>query len=226
MSEVEQRYTLIPVEIRTTNGKKAIGGYAAKFNKISQNLGGFVERIDPGFFNKARGDGWQDVVCRYNHRDDFLLGSTGGRTLTLAVDEIGLSYKCETPQSRSDVYELVERGDVNKSSFTFGPRSLVQDDWGLSDQGYPMRTLLSAPLVDVAPCHAGIAAYSDTSVGLRSLAAHFEANFDEVRTLAEQNELRRFFVRTDGGGGPKKLVYAQAAMLELQKKRHDPWEEV
>src|SRR6266568_7800552 len=63
-AEVERRYTTVPVEIRTSEGRRSIGGYAAKFGALSNNLGGFVERIDPAFFNKARGDGWPSVVCR------------------------------------------------------------------------------------------------------------------------------------------------------------------
>src|SRR5437773_982049 len=31
MSEIERRFTVIPVEIRTIDGKRSIGGYAAKF---------------------------------------------------------------------------------------------------------------------------------------------------------------------------------------------------
>ena len=219
MADVEVRYTLVPVEMRTTAGHKSIGGYAAKFAKLSENLGGFVERIDPAFFNKAKGDGWQGVVCRYNHKDEFLLGSSGSRTLRLQVDSVGLDYEVDPPDSRKDVMELVSRGDVSKSSFTFDQ---AQSEWGLSDQGYPMRTLMTGRLVDVAPCHAGIAAYKDTSVGLRSLAEQFGADFEEVRTLAESNELRKFFIRTDPS--TKKTVLAASAMLELQAKRHDPYE--
>ena len=87
-----------------------------------------------------------------------------------------------------------------------------------------MRTLVTGRLIDVAPCHAGIAAYKDTSAGLRSLAEHFSADFEEVRTLAEKNELKRFFIRTDGGSA-RKPILAAAALLELQSKRHDPYEE-
>jgi HK97 family phage prohead protease len=220
MSDTELRFTLVPVEVRTNAGHKSIGGYAAKFGKLSENLGGFVERIDPAFFNKAKGDGWQGVVCRYNHKDEFLLGSSGSRTLRLQVDSVGLDYETDPPQSRRDVMELVERGDVSKSSFTFDQ---AQSEWGLSDQGYPMRTLVTGRLIDVAPCHAGIAAYKDTSVGLRSLAEHFNADFEEVRTLAAQNELKRFFIKTESA---KKPLLAAAALLELQSKRHDPYEEV
>ena len=55
MSDIERRYSRIRVEVRADGeASRTIGGYAAKFNTLSQNLGGFVERIDPAFFNKSR----------------------------------------------------------------------------------------------------------------------------------------------------------------------------
>lgn len=221
MTNIERRYTLVPVELRARGDKRAIGGYAAVFNRLSQNLGGFVEQVAPTFFNKSRGDGWPDVLARYNHDDNMLLGTTGGGTLRLEIDDTGLLYDVDPPLARSDVVELVERGDVRKSSFAF---RLFKDgdEWTMSDQGYPLRTLISGQLVDVAPVN--MPAYSDTSAGLRcdgaleSLARKMDAPLDEVRKLAEQNELRRFFVRVDGGPKPKAKVFGPAALLELKAK--------
>jgi len=193
MSDAERRFTSVPVEIRAGNSDTlTIGGYAAKFMRMSQNLGGFVEQIDPAFFNKSRGDGWPGVVARYNHDDNMLLGTTGARTLRLSIDEVGLRYEVDPPASRSDVYELVQRGDVRQSSFAF---VAFEDDWATTDQGFPLRTLISGRLMDVAPVNSP--AYEDTSVGLRSLAEKFDAPLEEVRKLAEANELVKFFKRTD-----------------------------
>jgi HK97 family phage prohead protease len=210
MSDLERRFTVGRVELRAGTDKKSFGGYAAKFNTQSKNLGGFIERIDPGFFNKSRGDGWPDVIARYNHDDNMLLGTTNAGTLRLGVDNIGLVYEVDPPQSRADVYELVERGDVAKSSFAF---QMFEDDWAASDQGFPMRTLVSGRLVDVAPVN--IPAYDDTSVGLRSLAAKFEADVEEVRKLAAENALMKFFVKT---GDPKAPTKRSAAARLAQAK--------
>jgi HK97 family phage prohead protease len=209
MSDAERRFTSVPVEIRAGKDElRTIGGYAAKFMRMSQNLGGFVEQIDPAFFNKSRGDGWPGVIARYNHDDNMLLGTTGARTLRLGVDEVGLSYEVDTPASRADVYELVQRGDVRQSSFAF---VAFEDDWATTDQGFPQRTLISGRLMDVAPVN--IPAYEDTSVGLRSLAAKFDAPLEEVRKLAEANQLVRFFKRTDGAD-PLPRRSAQAAFAK------------
>jgi len=209
MSDAERRFTSVPVEVRAgSDGKMTIGGYAAKFDRMSQNLGGFVERIMPGFFNKSRGDGWPGILARHNHNDNMLLGTTGAGTLRLALDEIGLDYAVDLPQSRADVYELVQRGDVRQSSFAF---LAYEEDWSLTDQGFPMRSLLSGRLIDVASVNTP--AYEDTTVGLRSLAHKFDADLEEVRTLAQSNELVRFFKRTDTNGKPAQARRSAQAAL-------------
>ncbi|MDX2705810.1 HK97 family phage prohead protease [Streptomyces sp. PA03-6a] len=190
--DTERRFTRGLVEVRADGEEQAphmrVGGYAAKFNALSQNLGGFVERIDPSFFAKSEGDGWPDVMARYNHSDDYLLGTTTGGTLRLTVDGTGLDYQVDVPQTRADVYELVQRGDVSKSSFAF---VTFDEDWAMTDQGFPLRTLLSGRLVDVAPVNTP--AYTDTSTGLRSLADKVGADLAEVRSAAADGELKKFF---------------------------------
>jgi HK97 family phage prohead protease len=205
--------------VRAADDRRTIGGYAAKFMKQSRNLGGFVEQIDARAFNKSRGDGWPDVLARYNHDDNMLLGTTAAGTLRLALDEIGLHYEVDPPQSRADVQELVTRGDVNKSSFAF--RVMGEgEEWGLNDMDIPLRTLTNVQLVDVAPVNTP--AYLDTTSALRSLANHMDAPLEEIRKLAGENELRRLFKRTDAGVAPKQEFGAAARMAILARKQ-DPY---
>lgn len=218
MADLERRYTPVPVELRAAKEQqRTINGYAAVFNRESSNLGGFVEVVDARAFNKSRGDGWPDVLARYNHDDNMLLGTVAGGTLRLLVDDTGLMYDVDPPAARADILELVQRGDVRKSSFAF---RTMDDDWSMTDQGFPKRTLLSAQLVDVAPVN--IPAYPDSSAGLRSLAAHVGAELDEVRSLAAQDELRKFFVRTDGPGPVKPQTLGAAARMALLARRESP----
>jgi HK97 family phage prohead protease len=224
MADVERRYTPVRVEIRTEGDRKRIGGYAAKFNVTSRPMGGFVEMVLPTAFNRTRGDGWPDVVARYNHDNNMLLGSTAGGTLQLRTDGTGLDYDVEPPSSRLDVLELVVRGDVSRSSFAF--RAMPEgEDWALNDVGYPQRSLLDVQLVDVAPCHSGIAAYPDATAGLRSLANKMEATLEEIRTvLDEEGDLRKFFVRTDRPSKPApQKLFGPAAAAALLARRADPW---
>ena len=211
MSDAERRFTSVPVEIRAAaQDKLTIGGYAAKFDRRSQNLGGFVEEIRTSFFNKSRGDGWPNVMARHNHDDNMLLGTSGAGTLRLNLDEIGLDYAVDLPQTRMDVYELVSRQDVRQSSFAF---VAFEDDWSTTDQGFPLRSLISGQLIDVASVNSP--AYTDTSTGLRSLAKKFDAPLEEVRTLAGQNDLIKFFKRTDAVDPKVKRRSAQAALAAI-----------
>lgn len=206
MTDAERRFTSVRVEVRAgSDDTMTIGGYAAKFMRMSQNLGGFVEQIDRGFFNKSRGDGWPGVVARYNHDDMSLLGTSDAGTLRLGIDDVGLDYAVDLPRSRADVHELVQRGDVRQSSFAF---TVFEDDWTTTDQGFPLRTLVSGRLLDVAPVNTP--AYEDTSVGLRSLAAKFDAPLEDVRQLADKGELIRFFKRSDQQAPEKRRSSADA----------------
>lgn len=219
MNDLERRFTSGAVELRADSDKRTIEGYAAVFGKLSRNLGGFVERLAPTFFNESRGREWPDVVARHQHDDMMLLGTTASGTLRLQLDERGLMYRVEPPQSRGDVLELVERGDVRHSSFAF---RMIDDEWGTSDQGYPLRTLMNGQLVDVATVVSP--AYPDATAGLRSLAVKFEVDVEEVRSLAASDELRKFFVRTDKKGKPAPpKVFAPAALMDLKAKEKPPW---
>lgn len=211
MSDAERRITSIRVEVRSGSDKRTIGGYAAKFERISQNLGGFVEKIDRGFFNKSRGDGWPGVIARYNHDDNMMLGTTAAGTLRLDIDDTGLIYDVDVPLTRADVFELVERGDVSQSSFAFG---VFEDDWGMTPEGFPLRTLVKGRLYDVAPVNTP--AYTDTSVALRSLAHKFDAPLDDVAKFAAVGELVRFFKRTDTPP-PKRSAQAFAALAKAKR---------
>ena len=152
------------------------------------------------------------------------MGTSAARTLTLQPDNVGLDYDVDPPQARNDIVELCQRGDIRHSSFAFRVPP-GGDEWGVTDQNYPLRTLHEVQLVDVAPVLDP--AYPDATAGLRSLAAHFDADPEEVRTMAAQDELRRFFVRTDNRGAPvkpKPTLFAPAAAVQLLARRSDPWE--
>jgi len=186
MRDVETRYVSTAVELRKgSDGSDKLGGYALKYNKLSQNLGGFVERIAPGALTKTLRDGG-DVLCRYQHDDLYLLGRTLSETLRLQNGDEGLDYEVDLPDTSyaRDLAELARRGDVQHSSFAF--RTLA-DEWGFTEQGFPVRTLLEIQLVDVAPVVQP--AYLDTTSGLRSLAESRNLNFDSVRAAAESGDL-------------------------------------
>lgn len=186
MLDLERRYARESVEFRASTKSGSAGvlvGYAAKYNTLSRNLGGFVETIKPGAFDKSVADGL-DVMARYNH--EALLGKTSSGTVRLALDEVGLRYEVDLPDTSTgrDVAVLAGRGDLTQSSFAFYTH---QDSWSQTEQGFPLRSLEAVQLVDVAPVDTP--AYLDTSTGLRSLAEFRGLAFDEVSNAAAENRL-------------------------------------
>lgn len=184
--EMERRHLARPVEYRASDaGPGTLFGYASVYNRYSQNLGGFVEQVAPGAFSKSIGDALP-IVARYNHDDNYLLGTTEAETLRLLDDTTGLGYEVDLPDTTSgrDVGFLSKRGDLRYSSFAF---HTLEDEWGVTEQGFPLRTLKSVQLVDVAPVNSP--AYLDSSVGVRSLAERLDVEVDVV-AHATTEELR------------------------------------
>lgn len=185
----ETRTTSGTVELRAADngGAGKLGGYALKYRTLSQNLGGFVEQIEPGAVDAATIRGERgDVVCRYQHDDLFLLGRLTSDTLRLAGDEVGLDYEVDMPDTSyaKDITALAARGDVRHSSFAF---RTLDDELSYTEQGFPLRILRSIQLVDVAPVVTP--AYMDTTSGLRSIAEKRGLDLDLVAKAAEHNEL-------------------------------------
>jgi HK97 family phage prohead protease len=202
----ERRYLASAVELRMMEADGAkiphIDGYAAQFNKTSRHLGEFHERVMPTAFDEGERAGWPNVVCRYNHKDDFLLGTTGAGTLKISTDDTGLHYDATPPQCRNDVVELVSRGDVRYASFAFRCKPGEGDEWGVTDWGTPLRSLINVEPVDVAPVIDP--AYFNTSANARniegaliSLAAHKNADVEEIRSMLKAGEGKKLFTRTD-----------------------------
>ncbi len=223
MLVAERRFTPRAPELRVVGNSNHITGYASVFNRFSRNLGGFVEQVNPSAFVRSMQDGWPDVICRYNHSDDWLLGTVRGNTLTMLVDDVGLNYDVEPPSFRSDVVELCRRGDVTQSSFAFRCPD-GGDGWERRGPGgFPLRTLYDVDAVDVAPVNTP--AYPDATASARSLddgvvmslARYAEAEFAEVRSYLETNNysVTKFFKRSDRPSAPAKEE------AEMAKKTDD-----
>lgn len=176
---VERRFTAGAVELRqygdSDTKKKMVRGYAAVFNARSANLGGdkveFYETIQPGAFDDVLND---DVRALFNHNPDFILArSKGGKgTLQIGVDERGLWYEFEAPDTQAgrDLSVSIERGDVDQSSFAFMVPKDGQEWQERSEGGKTiiMRTIKRVNrLMDVSPVT--YPAYPDATVALRSL---------------------------------------------------------
>jgi uncharacterized protein len=173
------------------DGKPRLEGYAALFNERSQDLGGFVEQIAPGAFADTIKD--DDVRGLFNHDENFVLGRTVAKTLTLREDERGLFMEIVPPDTqlvRDLVLEPIRRGDISQMSFAFRVRP-NGDQWAEDDDGAIIRTLTRVKLYDVSPVT--YPAYLRTEVALRSLAKVVEARSLVLKNAAaaQLDRLRR-----------------------------------
>ncbi len=159
----KRAFNLSNIHVRKANGSAgSVSGIAAVFNKLSEDLGGFREKIQPGAFAKSIKDG--DIRALFNHDPNLILGRTKSGTLSLKEIEAGLSVSIDMPDTSiaNDLTVSMKRGDISQMSFGFTP---VKDKWETVD-GKDVRTLLEVKLFDVSPVT--FPAYPETSVQARS----------------------------------------------------------
>lgn len=163
---------------------KTIVGYAAKFDRESQDLGGFREVIRKGAFARAIKE--DDVRALWNHDDNFVLGRNLSGTLRMEEDASGLRIEVDPPDAQwaHDLVTSIERGDVDQMSFAF---RTIKDTWTRienAEAGQPdvLRELLDVRLYDVSPVT--YPAYLDTEVGVRDLVEGRDLTDAERAALA------------------------------------------
>jgi hypothetical protein len=155
------------IEQRADGKGKKIVGYASIFNELSEDLGGFKERIKPGAFTEVLKN--SDARALMNHDPNLILGRESAGTLRLKEDKKGLLMEIDPPDTQvaSDLMKSIERGDIREQSFAF---RVEADQWeGLDDQDKEtIRTILEVShLYDVSPVT--YPAYPQTSAALRSM---------------------------------------------------------
>lgn len=161
-SPFERRYfstTEIRLKDSDDEEPKGITGYAAVFDKWSEDLGWFKEKIEPGAFARTIKNG--DVRALINHDPNLIIGRTKNKTLRLWEDDKGLGYEVDLPETTyaNDLLESIGRKDITQNSFGF---QTLQDAW--SDDG-KQRTLIEVKLFDISPVT--FPAYKQTNVKLR-----------------------------------------------------------
>ena len=155
--------------VRKDGQPPKIVGYAAVFNKLSEDLGGFQEKISRGAFAKALKT--SDARALFNHDPNIILGRESSKTLTLREDDKGLLmevYPPDTQLIRDMVLTPIERRDIREQSFGF-TIAANGDQWEgerTKAAKVPVRTILDVSRIwDVSPVT--FAAYPDTKVALR-----------------------------------------------------------
>lgn len=163
----ERRFrTCTDIELRAAEGgdeAQVLVGYAALFGELSEDLGGFREKIAPGAFAKSLGG---DVRALFNHDANLIIGRTRSKTLALSEDQRGLRVEISLPDTSvaRDLMESVKIGNVDQMSFGF---RTISDNWEDID-GKIVRTLIEVELFDVSPVT--FPAYLQTEIAKRSMA--------------------------------------------------------
>ncbi|MFB7860596.1 HK97 family phage prohead protease [Streptomyces sp. NPDC056069] len=166
----ETRSLTSPAEIRANGDGMTARGYAYRFNELSHDLGGFRERIAPGAGMASLER--NDVIATFNHNVDQVLGRRSSGTLRVGEDEHGGWYEIDLPNTSTgrDLAELLKRGDVKGSSFTFrvgrgGQRRAGTDP----ETGLPIREVTEMDVAELGPVLNP--AYPTTDAALRSIEA-------------------------------------------------------
>lgn len=185
---IERRF--YNVELRAETDARSITGYAAVFDSLSQDLGGFREIIRAGAFARSLQES-PDVFAFWQHDPSRVLGRTTAGTLEVSEDDHGLRFNISPPDSPTghDALEAVRRGDVSSMSFGF---MVEQDRMLKQEDGTILRELLDIHLIEVSPV--SFPAYQATSAEIRSdlqarvaelTAAPFEPTTDPESLLRE-----------------------------------------
>lgn len=162
-------------------------GHAAVFNSRSEDLGGFVEVIEPGAFSRSLE---ADIRALWNHDSSFILGRTTSQTLTLREDDQGLRVEIMPPNNalmRDLVMAPIERGDINQMSFGFRVRaggSRFEEE----EDGTIVRFLNDIEVFEVSPVT--FPAYPETDVAVREFRDFVRAKQEERKFNPAAHSMR------------------------------------
>lgn len=198
--KIEHRtYVVDELRVAPKEGEagKMIRGHAAVFNKDSEEMFGFTERIAPGAFTRTLKEG-ADVRALFNHDPNVVLGRSKAGTLRMSEDKEGLAVEIDPPdtQAARDLLVSIERGDISQMSFGF---RTIRDSWHTEEKRM-IRTLEEVELFDVSPVT--FPAYPDTDVSARDLESIAKEGRDRLAKVAE-------------APAPAPLTTARAREIEL-----------
>lgn len=173
---IERRYiaAVDGMEVRASEGKTTLRGYAARFGSV-YDMGWFTEEVHRDAF---KGADMKDVRVLFNHDPNQILGRTKSGTARVGIDKEGFWYEVDLPESADAVREAVHRGDIDQSSWGF---MLKKDTWTREkDKDKQHRVLMEVDVVfDASPVT--FPANPDTSVAKRSFDILQNAETERVQ---------------------------------------------
>jgi len=165
----EVRFINADLEVRSSEDEKSsiLTGRAVPFNELSEDLGGFRERIAPGAFDLNV----RDIKALWSHDSSRVLGSTRVKTLKLEEKSNGIDFELDLPDTTTgkDAVESIQRGDIDAMSFGF----MVHEDNFEQIDGDIVRTVLRGDLIEISPVAFPAYSQTDVSAELRERIASF-----------------------------------------------------
>lgn len=119
----EERIFTVDLEARAQDGDEKplrIVGHPVVYNRWSEDLGGFRERIMPGAATKTLREA--DIRVLFNHDPNYILGRNTADTALFTESQTGVrmeAFPADTPTIRDLVITPMQRGELNQMSFAF-----------------------------------------------------------------------------------------------------------
>lgn len=151
---LERRVINRQCELRIVGGENGeperVEGLAVPYNQLSEDLGGFVERIMPGAFGDSiRSTGDHDLRADVEHDQRLLLGRASKGTLEFRDSQEGLWAVITKPDTTlgNDTFAQVRNGNLDGMSIAW-QRAGTEDRF-LEEGGRTVREVLKAKLAGV-----------------------------------------------------------------------------
>ena len=132
-------YRNINTELRADENARTIRGYAVVFDSWSRDLGGFEEiirqsAITQDLLNRS------NIIMNTNHNDEQMLARwvEGNGTLRLSLDEKGLAFEFEAPETErgNELLWNIRTGNLYECSFCFSlPNNNTCERWYRDEAG-------------------------------------------------------------------------------------------
>lgn len=163
------------------NESRTIEGYAIVFGVESKILSdywdNYREIIEPGAITEERLKDMDIKMTMYHNREKILARSNNGEgTLKLRVDEVGVHYEFEAPNTvdGDTALELVKRGDLQGSSFMFWTDEKSGVSYEKRSDGMMLRRVKTIGMIYDMTIAAD-PAYEQTTVAAREAYSQFES---------------------------------------------------
>jgi HK97 family phage prohead protease len=170
----ERRHWAPSDELRIVEARgeqPTIQSLAVPYNLLSEDLGGFRERIMPGAFDAAL-TGTDEMRVDVEHDANKLLArrSKGTATFASTADGVDVSFKVPSTTVGKDALENVRSRNLDGLSVSW-KREGVEDRW-LDEDGQVVREIIRAHLTGATLTYNPAYRQTVDSLTLRSLESH------------------------------------------------------